>query len=366
MGRDMFFKAPPRSILIICARRIGDALLTTPLIATLKKNWPGVAIDVLVFDECASILRHNPDLRQIISIPAQQSFLKKIQFLWELWNRYDLAISTQTGDRPTLYAFIMGRKCIGPIAPKVEGARWKRLLLNETVDFDRTETHTVTQNLKLATKLGLTPVYEVKLAWAKEDEISLAKKCQFDLQKPFVVIHPVPRFKYKMWPQPGWIQLIQWLLKEKIQVVVTAGNCPLEQGYVGQICHHFPDQVVNLAGKLSLSELGFLLFNATAYVGVDTLTTHMAAASDIPTIAIFGPTPPTVWGPWPKGCTTKKPFKNKGSQRYNNVTILQNDQPACVPCYQEGCDKHQNSESLCLNSFPADKVIAALETAIGR
>ena len=123
-----------------------------------KENWPNVAIDVLVFEECVPILRHNPDIRQIVSIPAHQSFLKKIQFLWGLWNYYDLAISTQTGDRPTLYAFFMGRKSLGPVAPKAEGGRWKRLLLNETVDFDRIETHTVTQNLKLATKLGLTPV----------------------------------------------------------------------------------------------------------------------------------------------------------------------------------------------------------------
>ena len=109
-----------------------------------------------------------------------------------------------------------------------------------------------------------------------------------------------------MWAQPGWTQLIQWLIQEKIQVVLTAGNCPLEKDYIGQICHPFPDQIANLAGKLSLSELGFLLSNATAYVGVDTLTTHMAAASGLPTIAIFGPTPPTVWGPWPEGMYNKK------------------------------------------------------------
>lgn len=355
----MILQYLPRSILVICARRIGDALLTTPLINTLKKNWPDTAIDVLVFQGTEGILRHNPDLRHIITIPEKQPLYQKMVFLWKIWNHYDLAISTQTGDRPTLYALIAGRKSIGPYS--LNKGKWKKFLLNASVDFDGANTHIVTQNLKLCEKLGLAPIYDVKLAWAAEDEITLAKKCSFDLTKPYIVIHPVPKFKYKMWHQPGWINISKWITQQNIQIVFTAGNSLLEQDYIQQICHHLPLNAANLSGKLTLSELAFLLTKATAYVGVDTVTTHMAAASGIPTIAIFGPTSPAVWGPWPFKCAEKHPFQAKGSQQYNNVTLLQSDEPACIPCQKEGCFQHQNSESICLNMFPAEKVISALK-----
>lgn len=355
----MILHSPPRSILVICARRIGDALLTTPLIRTLKKNWPDTAIDVLVFKGVEGILQHNSDLRHIMTIPEKQPLYQKVAFLWKIWNQYDLAISTQTGDRPTLYAFIAGRKSTGPCPPK--GGVWKRFLLNTPIDFDSTSTHTIVQNLKLSEKLGLTSLYEVKLSWTTEDEVTLTKKCPFDLEKPYIVIHPTPKFKYKMWHQPGWIRVSEWIASQNIQVVFTAGDSPLEQEYINQICHHLPDNVANLTGKLTLSELSFLLTKASAYVGVDTVTTHMASAAGTPTIALFGPTSPLIWGPWPLGCVEKMPFKTKGSQHYNNVTLLQPDQPACVPCQQEGCDRHQNSESICLNLFPAEKVIIALK-----
>lgn len=355
----MILQSPPHSILVICARRIGDALLTTPLINTLKTNWPDAAIDVLAFEGIEGILRHNSDIRRIITIPEQQPLYQKMAFLWKMWNQYDLAISTQTGDRPTLYAFIAGRKSIGPCTQHSE--KWKKLLLNAYVDFDGANTHIITQNLKLCERLGLAPIYDVKLAWAAKDEVTLAKKCSFDMTKPYIVIHPVPKFKYKMWHQPGWIHVSKWITQQNIQVVFTAGHSLLEQEYIQQICQHLPLNATNFAGKLTLSELAFLLTNASAYVGVDTVTTHMAAASGIPTIAIFGPTSPAVWGPWPVGCRDRKPFQEKGSQQHNNVTLLQSDEPACIPCQQEGCFRHQNSESICLNLFPAEKVVTALK-----
>lgn len=356
----MFFKQQPKSILIICMRRIGDALLITPLIHTLKKNWPTASIDVLVFEGAEQILCHNPDINHIISIPEKQLLFEKIKFLLKLWNRYDLAISTQTGDRPTLSTFIAGHKSIGPYSSHSKWEKWKKFLLSETVDFDSTQTHTVTQNLKLAEKLGFDADYKVKLGWRPQDEVSLIKKCSFNLNKPFVVLHPVPRFKYKMWHQLGWTQVMEWLINNNFQVVLTAGKSPLEQEYTAQLCQNFSSQVTNMSGKLTLSEVSFLLTQASAYVGVDTVTTHMAAASGIPTIALFGPTSPLIWGPWPINCTERQPFKVKGTQHYNNVTLLQSEQPACVPCHQEGCDRHLNSDSLCLTLFPADKVIAAL------
>ena len=53
--------AKPR-ILVVTLRRIGDVLLTTPLIRSLRRAWPDAAIDVLVFADTAGIIDGNPDV----------------------------------------------------------------------------------------------------------------------------------------------------------------------------------------------------------------------------------------------------------------------------------------------------------------
>ena len=53
--------ARPR-ILVVALRRLGDVLLTTPLIRSLKRAWPDATIDVLVFGGTEGILAGNPDI----------------------------------------------------------------------------------------------------------------------------------------------------------------------------------------------------------------------------------------------------------------------------------------------------------------
>ncbi len=59
----------PSRILVISLRRIGDLLLTTPLIRSLRRAWPNAEIDVLVFANTAGIVAGNPDINRVIAMP---------------------------------------------------------------------------------------------------------------------------------------------------------------------------------------------------------------------------------------------------------------------------------------------------------
>jgi heptosyltransferase-3 len=66
------------------------------------------------------------------------------------------------------------------------------------------------------------------------------------------------------------------------------------------------------------------------------------------------------WGPWPKGYgEDRNPYKMRGTQRVNNVVLLQGEGD-CVPCMEEGCERHNGSLSACLQNLPAARVIDAL------
>ena len=97
--------AAPARILVVALRRLGDVLLTTPLIRSLKRVYPDAAIDVLVFKGTEDILAGNPDIASVITMPARPSSVETFAFVRKLWRRYDLAFSTQSGDRPTLFAW---------------------------------------------------------------------------------------------------------------------------------------------------------------------------------------------------------------------------------------------------------------------
>ena len=88
-------------------------LLTTPLIRSLKRAWPDAAIDVLVFRGTEGILAGNPDIADVITMPERAGAGESLALLRKLWRRYDLAISTQSGDRPTLFAWAAGRRSVG-------------------------------------------------------------------------------------------------------------------------------------------------------------------------------------------------------------------------------------------------------------
>jgi len=91
-------------ILVITLRRLGDVLLTTPLIRTMRRAFPRARLDMLVFRDTEDILRGNPDIDHVVSMPTRPSAGETLAVVRSIWRRYDLAVSTQAGDRPTFFA----------------------------------------------------------------------------------------------------------------------------------------------------------------------------------------------------------------------------------------------------------------------
>lgn len=357
-------KAPQR-VLVIATRRIGDVLLTTPLIRSLREAWPQAEIDVLVFEHTEGVLAHNPDIHRVITVPARMKFLAHLRFVAALLRRYDLALSTLTGDRPTLYAWLAGKERIGMV--EEQGPKWKRALLTHTVPFDNLATHTVLMNLRLAGVLGIWRSHDVVASWREQDEARVACVLPFDVHtQSFAVLHVYPKFAYKMWRQQSWAELARWLAGQGMRIVLTGGNFADELAYVEQVFRLLPAGSVNLAGRLGISECGFLVSRSKVYVGPDTMLTHVAAAVGTPTVALFGPSNPVKWGPWPKGYNQERnPWSMKGTQRVNNVVLLQGEGD-CVPCMHEGCERHVNSLSDCLQNLPVARVIAEIQRLMER
>jgi heptosyltransferase-3 len=347
--------------LVVVTLRIGDVLLSTPVIRSLRLAWPQAEIDALVLKGTEGVLLRNPDINHVLTVPARPALWEHFRLVSRLFRRYDLALTPLMGDRSTLYAWLAGRTRIG-MQDGSRKHRWKQHLLSSWASYDHVHTHTVLSGLGLMDVLGIKRAPEVVVSWGDADEDAVASALPFDVRRErFAVLHPYPKFPYKMWRRENWVELAEWLQERGMRTVLTGSAAPDELAYIEQTLRAMPAGTLSMAGKLNMPENAFLISRAQCYVGPDTALTHIAAAVGTATVALFGPSNPVKWGPWPK-CYAgdRNPYVMHGTQRLNNVMLVQ-DEGDCVPCMEEGCERNISSLSECLQNLPATAAIKALK-----
>ncbi|WP_394751675.1 glycosyltransferase family 9 protein [Crenothrix sp.] len=334
-------------------RYLGDVLLVTPLLRSLRIAYPSAQLDVLVYDNTAAILEGNTDVDNIIITPLRIGYRQYMALLKRIFRRYDLAVVTQTGDRPFLYGLMAASFRIAVVPPKGATGWWKRLLLQRWTEFDNEQSHTVLQNLKLLDLIGVPK--DFTLVAPQTDNAESLTRFEF-LSDDYVVLHPFPQWKYKRWTVEGWVEIGCYLRDQGFKVVLSGGGLQEELDYVAAIAQQLPVDTVNLAGQTSLAQLAHILARAKLYIGPDTGITHLATATAVPVIALYGPTNPIKWSPWPYFfAQDKNPFSSIGSQKVNNVSLIQG-KADCVPCQMEGCERHRQSYSRCLDTLTVEQV----------
>ncbi len=350
--------AHPR-ILIVTLRRLGDVLLATPLMRTVRRAFPQATLDILVFRGSERILRGNPDIDNAVTMPERPSAGETLALVRSLWRRYDLVVSTQAGDRPTFFAMVAGRRRVGLVPPAGEtGAWWKRHAHHVAVEAEP-GSHRVTQLLTLATALGLEHAPDI-VCPRGGDADGVAPR------QPYAVLHANPFYRYKRWTDAGWRSLARGLAERGLAVVATEGRDPAERAYVDGLWACADPPVIREHGRLDWAGLTALLERAAVYVGPDTSMTHLAAGSGCPTVALYGPTSPRLIGPWPVGGLADEPWEHAGTvQHRGNVWVVQNPLP-CLPCEKLGCEGHLDSHSRCLDELSAQSVLRAVDQALRR
>ena len=343
----------PRSILVITLRRLGDVLLTTPLVRTLRHSWPDIPVDLLVFRGTEGMLAGNPDIREVVTLSEKPSLGEFLGLARRLWRRYDLAVTTQAGDRPTLLAWIAGRRRIGIVKSEGIGDTVKRRLLHRSVETDL-GIHRVVELLRLSDALGLPQHPRLVCPQGRTAAAP---------QTPYAVLHPNPKFRYRRWNAEGWRGLTSGLRERGLSAVVTGAADAAERAYLDELWGPVSTSIIRMDGKLDWPQLAALIGGAEVYIGPDTSMTHLAAGTGCPTVAIYGPASPTVIGPWPAG-GLQQPWAPSGTiQRRGNVFVVQNPLP-CLPCDRLGCDSHLSSRAQCLDELTAAQVLMAVDAAL--
>ena len=373
----------PKKVLFIATRQIGDVLVTTPLISKARELWPDAEFHFLGYRGKLEMLKGNPDITEFIESSDRPRLPEYLSLFNRLFQRYDLAIVTQPSDRAYLYGLLAAFRRVGVISGHPQGIgaadrkterqnAWKKAICIHTVNVDYFKQHVIIEKLRLLEVFykNAKDLFSKPIVVTPPKDESLTPVIAGQLQSPYVVVHPGPLTAYKRWPLSYWQILITWLVSQGWQVVLSASpakqDLQLNQDILSLLDESTRQKVIDTAGKLSIPQAASLIRDALLYVGVDTSITHLAAACNTKTIALFGPTPPTNFGPWPNGFMGTEPYVLRARSQTNGyVTILQGP-GECVPCRKAGCDDHPNSLSECLDLLEPAQVITAIEQALNK
>jgi heptosyltransferase-3 len=331
--------------LVIKLRHHGDVLLASPVISVLKDHQPRMEVDALVYDDTAPMLQGHPALSRLFLVGRKwkeagvlkRALLEKRLFQSLRERRYDLLVHLSEQPRGAWLARSLGARF--GVAPKMGGrGRFWAKSFTHLYPLARRR-HQVEVNLDALRRIGLQPSLEerrVLFVPGWEAEMRVEKLLE---GKPFIHIHPASRWRFKCWPAEQNAELIERFSSEGQRIVLTAAPDQDEIAFVDEILKKAKSKPLNLAGKLSIKELGALTARARLFVGVDSMPMHLAAAMGTPTVALFGPSGELEWGPW------------NVAQRVVTSTH------SCRPCGLDGCGGGKVSE--CLTTLAVDLVHAA-------
>jgi lipopolysaccharide heptosyltransferase II len=297
----------PRSIVVIKPCCLGDVIMTTPLLEVLQRNYPAAQITYVVGSWSKVIPEHHPAVHTVIDCGTVgiagryrlADYLKLAALLRK--GHFDLAFVLDRSPMLTLLPWLAGiRRRVGP------DSLGRGFSLTDRVSVSSTPTqlqHQAEIYLDLARALNLTiDTPHMRFVPTTEERATAHHSLQLQIAVfPGGGSNPGMELSVKRWPLERYKQLILKLVYERdarVLLIGGADDAPLTQSLLNDL--DVPEgTVLNLAGKTSFGELGAQLEACDLFIGNDSSPMHLAAAVGIPVIAIFGPTSPQEYGPYP-------------------------------------------------------------------
>lgn len=281
-----------KNILIVRTDRIGDVVLTTPSIRALRLAYPQAHLAVMVTPQTRDLVEGNPDLSEVLVYDrkGQDGGLGGFwRFVFGLRRRkFDLAVIFHTKKRTNLICFLAGI----PHRLGYKNDKFGFLLTKPVIDKrPEGKKHEAEYCLDLLKHVGVqsgdlklsVPLKKESERWAEEflKTNNIIGACEI------IAIHPDASCISKRWPIGKFIELIKSLLKRGNARIILIGGTEAEP-ITRNIQSALSGPVIDVAGKISLSQLASLLKRCRLLISNDSGPVHVAAAVGTPVVSIFG------------------------------------------------------------------------------
>jgi ADP-heptose:LPS heptosyltransferase len=283
-------------ILIIQLRRIGDILMTTPVLTYLKSTLPNVTIDFLS-DPCGiPVLETNPHISNLWIYDYNRSWyeIRRIRK-----QKYDVVIDFMNNPRTAYIAFLSGAKW--RVAYKKP---FRSLFYNFGLNVPNHPQYVAKRKLILTEawlrKAGFSvsppTSYQPELTLKKEEEdYASAWIKESGLEgKPYAILVPASRREIRQWRLDGFREVGRSLHQRGVSVFLSCA--PGEEAVVNEV-RRGAENELKLLPSGDLRQVAALFKHAKLVISLDSGSAHIAVAVGTPTITIFGPSVPEDWSP---------------------------------------------------------------------
>lgn len=334
-------------ILVRSTNWVGDAILTTPAVRAVRKNFPDAEVSILVKPWVAPIFYNNPDIDHIIVYDSEKrhnGWFGKVRLSRSLRrDRFDLAVLLQNAFEAALLAYLAGIPY--RLGYKTDG---RHLLLTHGVHLDPRlkKVHEIEYYLGILEGAGLRPAGRELTLQVSDKERHEAEaflsEYEINVAQPLIGVSPGATYgPAKRWFPERFATLCDRLQESSGARIVILGG-PGDAAAGDQVSRSMKIPPVNLCGKTTLRQAVSVIDRCHLFVTNDSGLMHVAAALDIPLVAIFGSTNPVTTGP-------------VGSK--SHIVRVPMD---CSPCLKPRCPEDHR----CMEEITVDRVYEVAETLL--
>ncbi|WP_339134011.1 MAG: lipopolysaccharide heptosyltransferase II [Candidatus Electrothrix sp. GW3-4] len=334
-----------RNILIRSTNWIGDAIMTTPAVRSIRHNFSEARITLLALPWVADVFRACPYIDQIFIYDKQgrhQGLGGKLRLANELRQQnYDLTILLQNAFEAALITFLARIPVRGGYTTDGRG-----LLLTHGVrkDPEIKTKHQVHYYQEMIEGLGLRRSENSLELFldppARQEADALLREAQQGAEGPIIGLNPGAAYgPAKCWPPTKYAELAGRLSQATGALIVIFGTAA-DQEAATEISAAAGERVLDLTGRTTLAQALACIARCSVFVTNDSGLMHVAAALNTPLVAVFGSTDHIATGPYSE-----------------KATIVR--QPVdCSPCMQTHCPK---GHFQCMEAITVEEVEQAAQ-----
>lgn len=282
--------AASEKILILTSNSTGNNIFCTPAIRLLKRHRPAVGIDVVALNKlCAEVFDGNPSVGEIFVVDSRRAFDK-------LAKNYDRVICLNANAKKKLGDVQTPMDTIPNITGESHHAEQllqfvAGLLGCEVTDDDRPYFIHSTPGLAagLLKDAGLAPENLL---------ISIHLGCGTTKLHGWKFFYSKRADDKKLWPVDEYIKLGKALMAAdpRVRIIITGTR---NEAFLAKQFEREVPGTINLVGRTSVADLHSLMQRVDLFIAHDCGVFHVAAASDVPIVGLFGPTNHVLTGPYP-------------------------------------------------------------------
>ncbi len=366
------------NILVINLMHIGDLMLATPVLRTLRVNYPQARISLLADKKLAELVCFNKHIDECLFLDkkGEDNHIRNfIKFISKVRSRhFDLVINLHRNERASALAAFSGAKRIVGYSKPVFSLLFDKVMQNPSVAHHIGKgpfglippyryvpgwKHQVHAHLEvLRETLGIERMDDGGLEmWLSEEMEQRAEKIwqeNFSPGQRVIAFNIGASWKTKRWLGSYFARCADALVEEGYAVAFFGGPMDLSmvRECIGEMAYRpaptEESKVRVFTGKLSLGELGAMLRRCSLFLTTDSGPMHIGVAMNIPIVTMFGASP--VPGFYP----------------YDAKDILIRSSEACHPCGMHECPRQGEENMACMKCISVDTVMGYVRELLAK